>query len=364
MLDGLKVIEIEGIGPGPFAAMMLADLGADVTVVHREDVPVEGMTDKSLLDRGKKSVLLNLKTEAGKECVRKLVKTADVIIEGMRPGAMEKLGLGPEDLHTINPALIYGRITGWGQAGPRSQQAGHDLNYIALSGALWYASPPNQAPFTPPTIVGDIAGGALYLVTGVLSALYRVGRTGKGTVVDAAIVDGSAHMMNLIMYMTGIGVFSETRGHSMLDGPHWSRCYQCSDGEWISVQCLEPQFYKAFLIKLELDQQPEFLQQRNSSLWKPLSTKLEETFRAYPQQHWIELFDNSDACVSPVLSPKNSQQDPHMKARNVWSTANGFLQAAPAPRFINNELPSSFSQEIPKRGQHTEEILGVKTSLP
>lgn len=359
MLNGLKVIEIEGIGPGPFAAMMLADLGADVTVVHREDVPVEGMTDKSLLDRGKKSILLNLKTQEGKSCVRDLVRTADIIIEGMRPGTMEKLGLGPDDLHAINPALIYGRVTGWGQYGPRSKAAGHDLNYIALSGALWYASPPGQAPFTPPTLLGDIAGGALYLVAGVLSALYRVGRTGRGTVVDAAIVDGSAHMMNLIMYMTGIGVFGETRGHSMLDGPHWSRCYQCSDGLWMSVQCLEPQFYNAFLNKLKLDQDTEFLQQRNPALWKTLGSRLEEIFSKHPQQHWIALFEQSDACVSPVLSPKSSQQDAHMKARSVWTTADGFLQAAPAPRFIANTHSHETPKAIPKRGQHTDEILNA-----
>jgi len=357
MLGGLKVIEIEGIGPGPFAAMMLADLGADVTVVHREDVPVEGMTDKSLLDRGKKSVLLNLKTDEGKASVRELIRTADIIIEGMRPGTMEKLGLGPDDLHAVNPALIYGRVTGWGQHGPRSKAAGHDLNYIALSGALWYASPPGQAPFTPPTLLGDIAGGALYLVAGVLSALYRVGRTGEGTVVDAAIVDGSAHMMNLIMYMSGIGVFSETRGKSMLDGPHWSRCYQCSDGNWMSVQCLEPQFYKAFLIQLGLNSDPDFLQQRNPKLWKTLSGRLEEIFSKHPQQYWKTMFEQSDACVSPVLSPELSQQDAHMDARSVWTTADGFLQAAPAPRFIDNTYSSAAPKAIPKRGQHTDEIL-------
>lgn len=359
MLGGLKVIEIEGIGPGPFAAMMLADLGADVTVVHREDVPVEGMTDKSLLDRGKKSVLLNLKTVEGKASVRELVRTADIIIEGMRPGTMEKLGLGPDDLHAVNPALIYGRVTGWGQNGPRAKAAGHDLNYIALSGALWYASPPGQAPFTPPTLLGDIAGGALYLVAGVLSALYRVGRTGEGTVVDAAIVDGSAHMMNLIMYMSGIGVFSETRGKSILDGPHWSRCYQCSDGNWMSVQCLEPQFYKAFLIQLGLNSDPDFRQQRNPKLWKTLSGRLEEIFNKHPQQYWKTMFEQSDACVSPVLSPEHSQHEAHMDARGVWTTADGFLQAAPAPRFLDKTYSCAASKAIPKRGQHTDEILNA-----
>lgn len=357
MLDGLKVIEIEGIGPGPFAAMMLADLGANVTVVHREDVPIEGMTEKSLLDRGKKSVLLNLKTDEGKACVRELIKTADVLIEGLRPGAMEKLGLGPVDLHEINPALVYGRVTGWGQSGPRAQQAGHDLNYIALSGALWYASPPKQAPFTPPTLVGDIAGGALYLVAGVLSTLYSVGKSGKGAVVDAAIVDGSAHMMNLIMYMKGLGVFSDTRGHSMLDGPHWSRCYQCADGQWMSVQCLEPQFYRTFLMKLGLEQDPEFCKQKDPTLWKKLGEKLEILFAEHAQQHWIQLFENSDACVSPVLSPEHSQQDPHMKARNIWSTSEGFMQAAPAPRFVGSPSAHKQSARIPRRGQHTDEIL-------
>ena len=250
MLEGIRIIEVEGLGPAPFAGMMLADLGAEVIVVHRERPPMSGAPERSIIDRGKKSIALDLKDTADTDIVKALIDTADGLIEGFRPGVMERLGLGPDVLRKNNPRLVYGRLTGWGQDGPMAMQAGHDLNYIGLSGLLWYASRPGEPPFTPPTVAGDVGGGAMYLVAGLLAGLLRAARTGQGTVVDAAIVDGSAHMMNLLMTARAAGMLDAERGRSVLDGAPWSRCYQCADGGWLSVQCLEPRFYAVFLEKL------------------------------------------------------------------------------------------------------------------
>ena len=231
MLSDVRIIEIEALGPAPFASMLLADLGADVITVHRKtasDVPGKG--DNNLLDRGKRSIALDLKAPEDVAVLKALLRGADGLIEGFRPGVMERLGLGPDECLAVQPRLVYGRMTGWGQDGLKAREAGHDLNYIGISGALWYASPEGTAPFPPPTLVGDIGGGALYLVIGMLSALLKARATGQGTIVDAAIVDGSAHMMNLLMSLRAAGSFQTERGHSLLDGPHWSRAYRCSDG--------------------------------------------------------------------------------------------------------------------------------------
>ena len=354
MLEGLKVIEIEGLGPAPFAGMLLADLGCDVIVVHREKPPIAGMEGKNLLDRGKRSVVLDLKKASDIERLKALVASADGIIEGFRPGVMERLGIGPSVLCEQNPRLVYGRMTGWGQDGPHAHLAGHDLNYIALSGALWYASPENQPPFTPPTLVGDIAGGALYLVNGMLSGFIRAMQTGKGTVVDAAIVDGSAHTMNLMMSMHASGMFAMQRGQSLLDGSHWSRCYLCSDGKWMAVQCFEPKFYKMFLEKLGLHEEADFQQQHNVELWPILIAKLSACFVAKPQSHWANLFLDCDACVTPVLSPLESKENRHMQARSIWVESEGFLQARSAPRF-DDQVPKA-PASIPERGEHTEVV--------
>jgi len=357
MLAGTRIIEIEGLGPGPFAGMTLADLGAEVIVVHREAPPIPGMPERNILDRGKRSVVLDLKDPQSILQLKKLVASADGLIEGFRPDVMERLGLGPDNLRKINPSLVYGRITGWGQEGPKAQDAGHDLNYIALSGALWYASPPGIPPFTPPTLVGDIGGGAMYLVVGMLAALINAKRTGEGSVVDAAIVDGSAHMMNLIMSMQQSGVYASKRGRSLLDGSHWSRCYVCSDGEWISVQCLEQKFYAVFLEKLQLNEDKEFLQQQNPALWPKLAARLTSIFAEKPQAHWAALFENTDSCVAPVNSPAKAAEHPHMAARETWVEIDGQLQARSAPRF-NGAIPTP-PDRSPSRGEHTEEILKI-----
>lgn len=356
MLDTLRILEVEGLGPGPFAAMMLADLGAEVITVHRKGGAVTpGMPEQALIDRGKRSIDLDLKDPADRDVFLQLVATSDALIEGFRPGVMEKLGLGPKDCHRVNPALVYGRMTGWGQDGPLAQTAGHDLNYIALSGALWYASPPGQPPQTPATLVGDIGGGALYLVVGLLAGLLAARQTGTGTVVDAAICDGSAHMMNLLMTLRQSGGFHDRRGASLLDGPHWSRSYVCADGGHVSVQCLEPKFYALFLQKLGLDQDPDFARQYDTALWPRLTARLAGTFAEQPRTHWEQLFLGSDACVAPVLSPVEAAAHPALQARGIWSAPDGVLQAAPAPRF--DGTPPRPPGPAPRRGQHRAEIL-------
>ncbi|PSL17707.1 CaiB/BaiF CoA transferase family protein [Shimia abyssi] len=354
MLKGIRIIEIEGLGPAPFAAMTLADLGADVITIHRKATSGQVTTDASILDRGKRSIELDLKDTSDLATAKQIIKTADALIEGFRPGVMERLGLGPETCHTDNPALVYGRMTGWGQTGERAKTAGHDLNYIAQSGALHYASEPGSTPIAPATLVGDIGGGALYLVIGILSGILNARATGQGTVVDAAIVDGSAHMMNLLMAIRQSGGLSPIRGNSLLDGPHWSRTYACADDGFVSVQCLEPKFYAEFLRIMELDADPDFRDQMNKSCWPTLTTNLSKIFLRQPRIHWEMLFAGTDACVAAVLSPDESARSPHMIERGTWQTPNGDLQAAPAPRFDNHiQRP----RPAPQRGQHTANIL-------
>lgn len=347
MLQSIRVVEIEGLGPGPFAAMMLADLGAEVIVVHRPRPSNPAAQGATLLDRGKRSIVLDLKAPDDLAVARALIASADALIEGFRPGVMERLGLGPERFAEANPRLVYGRMTGWGQDGPKAATAGHDLNYLATSGALWYAGEPGSAPMPPPTLLGDIGGGALYLVAGILAGLLNAARTGKGTVVDAAIVDGSAHMMALLMSMAPSGNLVTERGQSLLDGPHWSRAYACADGAWISVQCLEPKFYAEFLALMGLADDPAFAAQYDRAQWPDQTRRLAERFATRPVAHWAAIFEGSDACVAPVLSPQAARHDPHMVARAVWQAPGGILQPAPAPRFDGRiEAPAA----VPRRG--------------
>lgn len=356
MLNGIRIVEVEGLGPGPFAAMLLADLGADVIVVQRKDgATTPGMPQRSLLDRGKRSIALDLKTPDDIATFKALATTADALIEGFRPGVMEKLGLGPAECHAVNPALVYGRMTGWGQTGPLAHAAGHDLNYIALSGALWYASQPGQPPLTPPTLVGDIGGGAMYLVAGILAGLLNVRTTGHGCVVDAAICDGSAHMMNLLMSLGQSGNLSMSRAQSLLDGPHWCRTYRCADGGFVTVQCLEPKFYAIFLDLVGLADDPDFQHQFDKRLWPDLTERLAARFAGHPRDHWAALFLGTDACVAPVLTPQEAIAHPLNDARRTWAAPDGVLQAAPAPRFAGGQPWQP--RESPGRGQHSAEIL-------
>ena len=354
MLTGIRILEIEGLGPAPFASMMLADLGAEVTVVHRQQPVAPGGPERSLLDRGKKSIVLDLKSESDLEVIKQLVASADGLVEGFRPGVMERLGLGPDVLMEKNSRLVYGRLTGWGQDGPQSSYAGHDLNFIAMSGALWYASHAADQPLTPPTLVGDIGGGALHLVVGMLAALLRAQRTGQGAIIDAAIVDGSAHAMNLMMAAQSATMLGSERGTSLLDGSPWSRCYQTSDGAWLSVQCLEPQFYEVFLEKLGIDD-VELDERFDKATWSELEERFGKIIASKSIGDWSEIFADCDACVAPVLTPRQSASHPHMASRRTWIEIDGQLQARSAPRF-DGETPAN-PKAAPTRGEHTAEIL-------
>ncbi len=353
MLNGVRIIEIEGLGPAPFSAMHLADLGADVIVVHRKGGNrTPGMPGLPIIDRGKRSIELDLKDADDVAALKALLRTADGLIEGFRPGVMEKLGLGPKDCHALNPVLVYGRMTGWGQEGAMSKMAGHDMNYTGLSGASWFASLPGQPPVAPATLVGDIGGGALYLTVGMLAGFLNARATGKGTVVDAAIVDGSAHMMNLLMTLRQTGSQSSDRGQSMLDGPHWSRTYACADGGFISVQPVEPKFYAVFLERLGLTDDPDFTGQYDMDSWPKATQRLADLFASEPRGHWAVLFEGTDACAGPVLSPDEAALHSLNKERDIWNNDES-LQAAPAPRFNGS---AAIPGVPPARGQHSDEI--------
>lgn len=334
-LAGLRVLEIAGIGPGPFSGMLLADLGADVVVIDRPPADTDGadVAATGVLGRGKRRVVLDLKSTQGIAAALELVEHSDALIEGMRPGVMERLGLGPEICLARNPRLVYGRMTGWGQDGPLASAAGHDLNYIALSGALWYAGEPGGAPLAPPTLVGDIGGGALYLVIGLLAGMMSARQTGRGQVVDAAIVDGSAHMMNLLLGLMPGGHFVIERGASLLDGPHWYSTYRCADGNFISVGALEPKFYRLLLEKLGLAADARFADGFSRAAWPRLRQCFSELFAQRTRDEWCVLLQGTDACFAPVLSPPEAAAHPHMAARGVYSNEGGILQANPAPRF-------------------------------
>ena len=353
MLQAYRIVEIEGLGPGPFAAMMLADLGAEVIVIHRPGPGNAVAGAVNFLDRGKRSITLDLKNPDDLKTARALISTADALIEGFRPGVMERLGLGPKDLQADNPRLVYGRMTGWGQTGPKAQMAGHDLNYIATSGALWYASAPGDTPQTPATLLGDVGGGAMYLVAGILAGLLSATRTDKGAVVDAAIVDGSAHMMALLMSMAPSGNLHEARGTSLLDGPHWSRVYPCACGGHISVQCLEPKFYAIFLDLIGLADDPDFANQNDPAQWPRQTAGLADLFAQHSLDHWAKLFDESDACVAPVLSPWHATQEAHIATRGIWTMTDTGPQPAPAPRFDSERATPG---AVPKRGADSDAL--------
>ena len=357
VLSGLRFIEIAGIGPGPFCGMLLADMGADVILVERPGAADE-MLDlgrHAIVNRGKRSLALDLKDPGAVDAVLRLVQSADGLIEGMRPGVMERLGLGPEICLARNPALVYGRMTGWGQTGPLAQAAGHDLNYIALSGALWFAGEPDRPPMAPPTLVGDLGGGALYLAMGLLAAILNVQRGGTGQVVDAAIVDGSANLMNLLLSVHAAGHQPFERGRGLLDGPHWASTYRCADGQFVSVCALEPAFNALLFSTLGLADDADFKNPYDPRRWPSLREKLAAHFLTQPRQHWVDLLEGSDACFAPVLNPAEAQQHPHIAARGIYSAPGGVLQAAPAPRL--STTPSAVPGPIPARGQHGADIL-------
>ncbi|MGE8190039.1 CaiB/BaiF CoA transferase family protein [Pseudomonas sp. NPDC086278] len=356
VLDGVRIVEIAGIGPGPFCGMLLADMGAEVILVERagKGADMLDLGKHAIVNRGKQSIALDLKDPEAIEAVLRLIEGADALIEGMRPGVMERLGLGPDVCLARNPRLVYGRMTGWGQQGPLAQAAGHDLNYIALSGALWFSGEAGQPPMAPPTLVGDLGGGALYLALGILAGIINASTNGVGQVVDAAIVDGSANLMNLLLSAHAAGQQPLERGRGLLDGAHWGRTYACADGLFVSVQALEPQFNALLFSKLGLGDDPDFKKPYDPRLWGPLRERLATVFASQPRQHWIDLLEGSDACFAPVLTPAEAMTHSHMAERGVYSRAEGVLQAAPAPRFSTTP---SHAGAVPTRGEHTAQIL-------
>lgn len=356
-LAGLKVLEVSGIGPGPFCGMLLADLGADVVVVHRAhpDPNTTDLGERAIFNRGKRSIALDLKSAQGIDTVLNLVECCDALIEGMRPGVMERLGLGPETCLQRNQRLVYGRITGWGQHGPLAHAAGHDINYIALSGALWYGGQPGNPPLTPPSLVGDIGGGAMYLAVGLLAGIMSARATGRGQVIDAAIVDGSAHMMSLLHGLWAAGKMVSDRGKSRLDGPHWYNTYRCADGRYISVGSVETKFYCELCEKLGLAADPAFRKADDPQLWHEQRERFARLFASKCRDEWCALLEGTDACFAPVLSPEEAADHPHMQAREVYTREGGMLQAQPAPRFSGT--PTGRPGPIPRRGEHTRTIL-------
>ncbi|MGR6974072.1 CaiB/BaiF CoA transferase family protein [Streptomyces cynarae] len=332
-LAGVRVVELAGIGPGPFAGMLLADLGADVVRVDRPDgsgLAVDPEYD--ITNRNKRSVIVDLKTEEGPARVLDLAERADILIEGYRPGVAERLGVGPETCHARNPRLVYGRMTGWGQEGPLAPRAGHDIAYIALTGTLGMIGAPDAPPAIPANLVGDYAGGALYLVVGVLAALHHARATGTGQVVDAAIVDGAAHLASMIHGMLAAGGWQDRRGANLLDGgcPFYGT-YETADGRYMAVGALEQQFYGEFVELLGIaDRAPA---RKDVARWGELRELVAARFKTRTRDEWTAVFEGSDACVAPVLSLREAPAHPHLAARGTFTDHGGITQPAPAPRF-------------------------------
>ncbi|MBT8196950.1 MAG: CoA transferase, partial [Acidimicrobiia bacterium] len=330
-LAGLTGLEFAGLGPTPFAAMVLADLGADIIRIDRPSALAASVSPGSdYLLRGRRSVVIDLKTEAGIEVALDLIARSDFLIEGLRPGVMERLGLGPDACHDRNPDLIYGRMTGWGQTGPLSQTAGHDIDYIALAGALHPIGRADSPPPPPLNLVGDFGGGSMFLVAGILSALLARDRVG-GQVVDAAMVDGTAVLTTMAHSMKASGLQTSTRESNLLDGgsPFYDT-YECADGRFIAVGALEPQFYAAFMTGLGIDEPPE---QYDASTWPAMRRTIAETFRTRSRDEWADHFAGTDACVAPVLSLDEAPTHPTNTTREVFIDVDGATQPAPAPRF-------------------------------
>ncbi|MFF4049221.1 CaiB/BaiF CoA transferase family protein [Streptomyces chartreusis] len=332
-LTGVRVVELAGIGPGPFAAMLLADLGADVVRVDRPGgTGLAINTEYDITNRNKRSVIIDLKSPDGPARVLDLAARADILIEGYRPGVAERLGVGPEACHARNPALVYGRMTGWGQDGPLAERAGHDIAYIAVTGTLGMIGNPDEPPAVPANLVGDYAGGSLYLVVGVLAALHHARATGAGQVVDAAIVDGTSHLSAMIHGMLAAGGWQDRRGANLLDGgcPYYGT-YETADGRYMAVGALEPQFYDEFLRLLGVE---DFASARKDfSRWGELRDAVAARFKSRTRDEWTALFEGSDACVAPVLSLREAPRHPHLAARGTFTDHGGITQPAPAPRF-------------------------------
>jgi alpha-methylacyl-CoA racemase len=361
-LSHLTVIELAGIGPGPFACMMLADMGAKVIRIDRipSGRPGAGgledlMRNDGIVDRGRHSIAINTKDPRGVEAVLRLAEGADIFIEGFRPGVAEKLGLGPNDLHARNRKLVYGRMTGWGQTGPLAQAAGHDINSIALSGALHSMGAADRPPVPPLNLVGDYGGGGMLLAVGVLAAYAQAQHSGEGQVVDAAMTDGAALLMAAQYGLMAKGFWHDGRGRNFLDGAaHFYGTYECADGRYVSVGAIEPQFYAKLMQICEISDE-HFQQQWQEGEWSALRVKLAAVFRTRTRDAWCALLEGSDACFAPVLSMSEAPSHPHNTARGTFLVDDGVAQPAPAPRF--DRTPTSLPPMAPRAGQHSRALL-------
>ena len=358
-LAGLRVLEFEAIGPGPFAGMMLADMGADVLLVDRPADPQLGLRRDRRFDvmlRGRRSITLDLKQRDGAEAALRLAERADAIIEGFRPGVMERLGLGPDALLARNPRLVYGRMTGWGQRGPLAARAGHDIDYIALAGALHAIGRAGEAPVPPLNLVGDFGGGGMLLAFGIACGVIEARTSGRGQVVDAAMIDGAALLTTMFAGLIGAGQWREERGVNVLDsGAPWYDTYETSDGGHVAVGAIEAKFYAELLDRLGLD--PGLAaSQHDRSTWPALRTRLAACFRQQTRAHWTAHFADSDACVAPVLTFAESRRHPHVVARDGAIELDGIAQPAPAPRF--DRTPAAARRPPPERGSGGAAALG------
>ena len=359
-LDGIRILEFAGIGPGPFCGMMLADHGAEVIRIDRASGSRGGsqpVTSKDVLARGRKSIALDLKSAEGVALARQLAASADGIIEGFRPGVMERLGLGPDALLADNPKLVYGRMTGWGQTGPYAPYAGHDINYIALAGALAHFGRSGGKPTPPINLVGDFGGGGMMLAFGMVSALLHVARGGPGQVIDAAMTDGTAVLMGMMHGMKAMGVWSEDLGANMLDtGAHFYDTYETADGKFVSIGSIEPQFYAELRQRAGLADDPDFDAQHDRGQWGALKSKLAALFKSKTRAEWDALLEHTDVCYAPVLTMGEAPHHPHNMARGTFVEVGDALQPAPAPRYSRTRPPTP--QPAPMPGDQTDEILG------
>lgn len=360
-LSGIKVIELQGIGPGPFCGMMLADMGATVIRVDRAaNVPAAAPSEPSLdiLARGRQSVAVDLKHPDGVETVLRLIEGADALIEGFRPGVMERLGLGPDVCLARNPALVYGRMTGWGQEGPYALMAGHDINYIALGGALAHIGRAGEAPVPPLNLVGDFGGGGMLLAFGIACGLVEAKLSGKGQVVDAAMVDGSAILMSMFAGMFKSGAFSEERGVNMLDtGAPFYDVYETADGEYVSLGSIEPQFYAELLRLSGLGEQPDLPSQLDKSSWPAMKQRVAAIMKSKTRAEWCEIMEGSDVCFAPVLTMAEAAKHPHNVQRQTFVEVAGITQPAPAPRF--SRTPPAIAGPPAWAGEHTDAVLAT-----
>ena len=352
-LSGTKIIELAGIGPGPFCGMLLADMGAEVIRVDRAGSAPRRAVD--VLTRGRKSIAVDLKSDAGKEAVLKLCESADAIFEGFRPGVTERLGLGPNDCMARNEKLVYGRMTGWGQEGPMAQAAGHDINYISLVGALHGIGEKGGKPVPPLNLVGDFGGGGMMLAYGLVCAMLEAQKSGKGQVVDTAMVDGAATLMGMFFTMMGVGAYSMERGTNLLDGgAHFYGTYETKDGKYISLGSIEPQFYALLVEKAGLDAE-RFSAQMDGGRWDEFKAELTQVFKTKTRDEWRELMEGTDVCFAPVLALDEVHEHPHNIARNSFLEIDGIVQPAPAPRFSRSEPATPTGSRLP--GQDSRVVL-------